>query len=79
MIQNRTDTMLSSFGIYCSGTIISSQTFGFNPFPSRLAKTDPFTILLCLMPDDFTHQRKASGWERVKLPMSKTDRFFKIR
>ena len=24
-------------------------------------------ILLCLMPDDFTHQERASGWERVKI------------
>ena len=36
-----------------------------NPFPPRLAKTGPFVILLCLMPDNFTHQRRASGWERV--------------
>ena len=32
----------------------------------RLAKTVPFVILLCLTPDDFTHQWGASGWERVK-------------
>ena len=38
-----------------------------DPFPPRPAKTGPFIILLCLTPDDFTHQRRASGWERVKL------------
>ena len=32
----------------------------------KLAKTIPFVILLCLMPDDFTCQWRASGWERVK-------------
>ena len=32
----------------------------------RLAKTGPFVILLCLTPDDFTRQGRASGWERVK-------------
>ena len=31
----------------------------------RLAKTIPFVILLCLTPDDFTRQWRASGWERV--------------
>ena len=30
-----------------------------NPFTPRLAKTTPFVILLCLMPDDFTHQGRA--------------------
>ena len=35
-------------------------------FPPRLAKTAPFVILLCLTPDDFTCQGRASGWERVK-------------
>ena len=25
----------------------------------------PFVILLYLMPDDLTHQGRASGWERV--------------
>ena len=37
----------------------------FNPFPPGLAKTKPFIILLCLMPNNFTHQWRASGWERV--------------
>ena len=37
-----------------------------NPFPPRPAKTVPFVMLLCLMPDNFTRQRRASGWERVK-------------
>ena len=32
----------------------------------RPAKTVPFVTLLCLTPDDFTHQWRASGWERVK-------------
>ena len=36
------------------------------PFPPRVAKTSSFVILLCLMSDDFTHQGRASGWERVK-------------
>ena len=26
------------------------------PFPPRPAKTDPFVILLCLAPNDFTRQ-----------------------
>ena len=33
----------------------------------------PFVILLCLTPDDVTHQGRASGWERVNwanLPIS---------
>ena len=37
-----------------------------NPFSPRLAQTIHFVILLCLTPDDFTRQGKASGWERVK-------------
>ena len=37
-----------------------------NLFPPRPAKTGPFVILLCLMPDDFTHQERA-GWERVNV------------
>ena len=44
-----------------------------NPFPLRPAKTVPFVILLCLTPDDFTYQGRASGWERVNrayLPIS---------
>ena len=40
-------------------------TVGFNLSSPRLAKTVPFLILLCQMPDDFTHQWSASGWERV--------------
>ena len=31
----------------------------------RPAETIPFVILLCLMPDDFTRQWRATGWERV--------------
>ena len=38
----------------------------FNPFPPRAAKSGHFVILLCLTPDDFTRQRRAPGWERVK-------------
>ena len=34
-----------------------------NPLPPRPAKTSPFIILLCLMPDYFTSQGRASGWE----------------
>ena len=33
-------------------------------------KLVPFVILLCLTPDDFTHQGTASGWERVKIGKS---------
>ena len=36
-----------------------------NPVPPRAAKSGHFVILLCLTPDDFARQRKASGWERV--------------
>ena len=32
----------------------------------RPAKTVPFVILPCLMPDDFIRQGRASGWERIK-------------
>ena len=42
-------------------------------FPPKQAKTVPFTILICLTPDNFTHQWRASGWERVNwayLPIS---------
>ena len=35
-----------------------------NFFSPRLAKTVSFVILLCLTPDDFTCQERASGWER---------------
>ena len=38
----------------------------FNLSSPRPAKTVPFVILLCLTPDDFTRQGRASGWERVK-------------
>ena len=41
------------------------STEHFNPFPPRPTKIGPFNILLCLTPDDFTHQGKASGWKRV--------------
>ena len=37
-----------------------------NPFSPRLANTGHFVILLFLTPYNFTHQRRASGWERVK-------------
>ena len=33
------------------------KLFQFNPFLPRAAKSGHFVILLCLMPDDFTHQR----------------------
>ena len=36
-----------------------------NRFSLRPGQTVPFVILLCLMPDDFTCQWRASGWERV--------------
>ena len=37
-----------------------------NPFPPTPAKTTPFVILLCLMPDDFTRQERASRRENMK-------------
>ena len=36
-----------------------------NPFPPRAAKSGRFVILLCLTPDDFARQKRASGWGRV--------------
>ena len=39
----------------------------FNPFPHRATKSEHFAILLCLTPDDFTRQRRASGWGRVNI------------
>ena len=39
--------------------------FTVNLSSPRPAKTVPFVILLCLMPDDFTDQWRASRWERV--------------
>ena len=41
----------------------------FNPFTPRPAKTDPFSILICLTPDNFTCQWRASGWERLTRPI----------
>ena len=38
-----------------------------NPFPPRADKSVHFIILLCLTPDNFTRQRRAPGWERVKV------------
>ena len=35
--------------------------------PIRVVKSRHSVILLCLTPDDFTCQRRASGWERVKV------------
>ena len=35
---------------------ICPSLFLLNPFPPKPAKTGPFIILLCLTPDDFTHQ-----------------------
>ena len=46
---------LKRFGV----KIICALTF---PLPDR---PKPFVILLCLTPDDFTRQWRASGWERV--------------
>ena len=43
-----------------------AEAWRFNPFPPRAAKSGHFVILLCVTPDDFTRQRRASGWERVK-------------
>ena len=48
------------------GEVWSCDVFlnSFNPFPPKPAKTSPFVILLCLMPDDFT---SPSGWEKVNM------------
>ena len=35
--------------------------------PQRM---EPFNLLLCLTPDDFTHQRAKSRWESVKVERS---------
>ena len=40
-----------------------------------LAQTIPFVTLLCLTPDDFTRQWRASGWERVKKLLFLTQHF----
>ena len=45
---------------------ISAPPGNFDLFPPRVAKSGHFVIFLCLTPDDFTRQRRASGWERVK-------------
>ena len=44
-----------------------------NPFSPRPAKTVPFVSLLCLMLYYFTHQGRASGWERVKTLVNYTN------
>ena len=54
--------------LYCTGINSKNKRchrkqHNFNP--PRPAKTGPFIILLCLTPDDFTCQGRASGWERV--------------
>ena len=38
-----------------------------NVFSPRLAKTVPFVIFLCITPEDFTRQWRASGWEHLQL------------
>ena len=50
---------IATFQFNCSTVL-------FNLSSPRPAKTVPFVILLCLTPDDFTRQWRASGWERVK-------------
>ena len=37
-----------------------------NPFSPRPAQTSPFIIVLCLMPNYFTRQGRASRYERVR-------------
>ena len=46
---------------------ISSLAFTLTLSLLERPKADTFVILLCLTPDNFTCQRRASGWERVKL------------
>ena len=38
-----------------------------NPFLPRPTQTGPTLLFYYLMPDDFTPQGRASGWERVNL------------
>ena len=42
-------------------------TTALTSFPPGPAKTPPFVIIPCLMPDDFTHQGRASRKERVNV------------
>ena len=44
----------------------SSAHLFLNPFLPRPVKTFPFIIFFYLKPDNFTHQGKASGREKVK-------------
>ena len=59
------DCVEKVFVDYCIMRFCQLRSNLFNPFPPRPAKTSPFTILLCLMPDDCTHQGRASAWELV--------------
>ena len=47
--------------MYSTMTLRKQHNFN----PARPAKTGPFIILLCLTPDDFTCQGRASVSERV--------------
>ena len=47
-----------------------TNVFSLNPFTPWPAKTVPFVIVLCLIPNDFTRQGRASGWERVNQILS---------
>ena len=51
-----------SFPLQCS-----SVTMIFILFPFETDQNLPFVILLCLTPDEFTREGRASGWERVNL------------
>ena len=48
-----------------SVTNIVLRVIYFNLFPPKAAKSRHFVILLCVTPDDFTRQRRATGWESV--------------
>ena len=54
--------------------VYNVEEYIIKPFPPRPAKTHhPFVILLCLIPDDFSHQWRGSRRERVNwayLPIS---------
>ena len=59
------DSLWSPGGKGLTGPICPSLFL--NSFFPRPAKASPFVILLCLMPDNFICQGRASVWERVKL------------
>ena len=49
----------------CLGSENALLVYSINLSSPSPAQTVPFVILLCLTPDNFTRQWRASGWERV--------------